>query len=81
MARGTARGAWPWRPTTERGVDAPGMALAPPVVTGKPAPVLDASPTVVGGQVYIGAQSGMFYALNEARGAVPGPGSSAPGRM
>jgi len=42
----------------------------PPVVTGKPAPVLDASPTVVGGQVFIGAQSGMFYVLNEATGAV-----------
>ena len=42
----------------------------PPVVTGDPAPVLDASPTVVGGLVYIGAQSGMFYALNEATGAV-----------
>jgi hypothetical protein len=28
----------------------------PPVVSGKPAPVLDASPTVVGGSVYIGAQ-------------------------
>jgi outer membrane protein assembly factor BamB len=42
----------------------------PPVVTGKPAPVLDASPTVVGGRVYIGGQSGMFYALNEAQGAV-----------
>jgi outer membrane protein assembly factor BamB len=42
----------------------------PPVVTGKPAPVLDASPTVVGGVVYIGAVSGGFYALNEATGAV-----------
>lgn len=42
----------------------------PPVVTGEPAPVLDASPTVVAGQVYIGAQSGVFYALNEATGAV-----------
>src|SRR5215470_1510714 len=42
----------------------------PPVVAGKPAPVLDASPTVVGGRVYIGAQSGMFYALDEATGTV-----------
>jgi outer membrane protein assembly factor BamB len=42
----------------------------PPVVTGEPAPVLDASPTVVGGLVYIGAQSGAFYALDEATGAV-----------
>jgi outer membrane protein assembly factor BamB len=42
----------------------------PPVVTGKPAPVLDASPTVVDGRVFIGAQGGMFYALNEATGAV-----------
>jgi outer membrane protein assembly factor BamB len=30
--------------------------------------VLDASPTVVGGTVYIGAQSGQFYALNESTG-------------
>src|SRR5215469_2030255 len=42
----------------------------PPVVTGEPTPVLDASPTVVAGQVYIGAQSGVFYALNESTGAV-----------
>ena len=31
--------------------------------------VLDASPTVVAGRVYIGAQSGQFYALNAATGA------------
>jgi outer membrane protein assembly factor BamB len=42
----------------------------PPVVSGEPAPVLDASPTVVAGRVYIGAQSGGFYALNETTGAV-----------
>jgi glucose dehydrogenase len=42
----------------------------PPVVSGEPAPVLDASPTVVAGLVYIGAQSGGFYALNESTGAV-----------
>jgi glucose dehydrogenase len=42
----------------------------PPVVAGQPAPVLDASPTVVAGVVYIGAQSGGFYALNESTGAV-----------
>src|SRR6516165_8450442 len=42
----------------------------PPVVAGRPAPVLDASPTVVAGLVYIGAQSGGFYALNESTGAV-----------
>jgi outer membrane protein assembly factor BamB len=42
----------------------------PPVITGKPAPVLDASPTVVAGRVYIGAQSGGFYALNGSTGAV-----------
>jgi len=41
----------------------------PPVVTGKPAPVLDASPTVAAGTVYIGSQSGGFYALNESTGA------------
>jgi outer membrane protein assembly factor BamB len=42
----------------------------PPVISGKPAPALDASPTVVSGVVYIGAQSGGFYALNESTGAV-----------
>src|SRR5215469_13576126 len=42
----------------------------PPAVTGQPAPVLDASPTVVAGRVYIGAQSGGFYALDESTGAV-----------
>ena len=31
--------------------------------------VLDASPTVVAGKVYIGAQSGEFYALDESTGA------------
>src|SRR5215467_16249526 len=42
----------------------------PPVISGKPAPALDASPTVVAGVVYIGAQSGGFYALNESTGKV-----------
>ncbi len=42
----------------------------PPVISGEPAPILDASPTVVAGVVYIGAQSGGFYALNESTGAV-----------
>jgi outer membrane protein assembly factor BamB len=42
----------------------------PPVVAGKPAPDLEASPTVVAGRVFIGAESGVFYALNEATGAV-----------
>ncbi len=42
----------------------------PPVVSGEPAPVLDASPTVVAGGVYLGAQSGGFYALTESTGAV-----------
>ncbi len=39
-------------------------------MSGEPAPILDASPTVVAGVVYIGAQSGGFYALNESTGAV-----------
>jgi polyvinyl alcohol dehydrogenase (cytochrome) len=42
----------------------------PPLISGRPAPALDASPTVVAGAVYIGAQSGGFYALNESTGAV-----------
>src|SRR5262244_4345551 len=42
----------------------------PPVISGKPAPALEASPTVVAGVVYIGAESGGFYALNESTSAV-----------
>jgi outer membrane protein assembly factor BamB len=37
---------------------------------GQPGPGLDASPTVVGGVVYIGSRTGMFYALSAATGAV-----------
>src|SRR5262249_716741 len=37
--------------------------------TGQPVPLLDASPTVVAGTVYIGAENGQFYALNAANGA------------
>jgi outer membrane protein assembly factor BamB len=44
--------------------------FTPSTVSGKPAPKLDASPTVVGARVYIGSQSGVFYALNAATGAV-----------
>src|SRR5215468_9152451 len=42
----------------------------PPVISGKPAPALEASPTVVAGVVYIGAESGGLYALNAATGTV-----------
>jgi outer membrane protein assembly factor BamB len=42
----------------------------PPVVAGQPAPALEASPTVVAGRVYLGAESGVFYALTEATGRV-----------
>jgi outer membrane protein assembly factor BamB len=42
----------------------------PPVITGKPSPRLEASPTVAAGRVYIGAESGRFYVLNGATGAV-----------
>ena len=42
----------------------------PPVISGKPAPALEASPTVVAGVVFIGAESGGFYALNESTGTV-----------
>jgi outer membrane protein assembly factor BamB len=51
----SARQVWHWQP---------------PAVKGKPAPALDASPTVAAGRVYIGAQSGGFYALNETTGKV-----------
>src|SRR5438477_1422929 len=51
----SARQVWHWQP---------------PAVAGEPAPVLDASPTVVAGRVYIGAVSGGFYALHETAGAM-----------
>src|SRR5262249_28495422 len=51
----SARQVWHWQP---------------PAISGKPAPALEASPTVVAGTVYIGAESGGFYALNESTGAV-----------
>jgi outer membrane protein assembly factor BamB len=49
--------AWKWQP------DAPTM-------TGQPGRGLWASPTVVDGRIYIGAKTGVFYALDEATGAV-----------
>lgn len=48
--------AWKWAPPA-------------PTQTGQPAGLL-ASPTVVNGTVYIGANTGIFYALDEATGAV-----------
>jgi outer membrane protein assembly factor BamB len=42
----------------------------PPVISGQPAPLLYASPVVAAGRVYIGAESGGFYALSESTGAV-----------
>ncbi len=46
---------WHWKPGT---------------VSGLPAPRLDGSPTVVGSRVYIGATSGVFYALDATRGTI-----------
>jgi outer membrane protein assembly factor BamB len=43
---------------------------AAPTMTGQPGPALFASPTVVNGRVYIGANTGVFYALDEATGHV-----------
>jgi polyvinyl alcohol dehydrogenase (cytochrome) len=40
----------------------------PGTIAGKPAPGVNASPTVVGSRVYIGAESGMFYSLDAATG-------------
>ena len=42
----------------------------PPTVAGQRGPLLNASPTVVAGVVYIGALSGGFYALKESTGAM-----------
>jgi outer membrane protein assembly factor BamB len=49
--------AWKWVP-------------APPTMTGQPVAQLNASPTVYNGRIYIGAKTGVFYALNETTGAV-----------
>ncbi len=43
---------------------------AAPTMTGQPGPLLFSSPTVVNGRVYIGADTGVFYALDEATGHV-----------
>jgi outer membrane protein assembly factor BamB len=42
----------------------------PKTMTGQPGPGLFSSPTVADGAVYIGANTGWFYKLNEATGAV-----------
>jgi polyvinyl alcohol dehydrogenase (cytochrome) len=49
--------AWNWRPDS-------------PTKPGQPPVSLHASPTVYNGRIYIGAQTGEFYALDEATGAV-----------
>jgi outer membrane protein assembly factor BamB len=42
----------------------------PPTLSGQPAAVLEASPTVVNGVVYLGAETGDMYALDENTGRV-----------
>jgi polyvinyl alcohol dehydrogenase (cytochrome) len=42
----------------------------PATQAGQPAAGLDASPTVVGGVLYIGSRTGLFYALNATTGAL-----------
>jgi outer membrane protein assembly factor BamB len=42
----------------------------PGAIAGNPAPGVNASPTVVGSRVYIGAESGMFYVLDATTGKV-----------
>jgi MFS family permease len=41
-----------------------------PTMTGQPGPAVYATPAVVGGAVYVGANNGYFYKLSEATGAV-----------
>src|SRR5215472_8972016 len=48
---------WRWKP-------------AKPTMKGQPAPRLYSSPTVYNGVVYIGSQTGVFYALDEKTGKV-----------
>jgi polyvinyl alcohol dehydrogenase (cytochrome) len=48
---------------------APAWLWTPPAATGaQPAAQLFASPTVARGRIYIGSNTGLFYALNEATG-------------
>ena len=54
---GTLVQAWRWQPEA-------------PTMSGQPAAALDASPTVFNGRIYIGANTGVFYALNETTGQV-----------
>ena len=42
----------------------------PPTMTGQPGQNLEASPTMFGGRIYIGAATGVFYALDEQTGTV-----------
>src|SRR6266571_2133647 len=46
------------------------FTAGPSTLTGAPAPKFDASATVVGGRVYIGSHTGIFYALDASSGGV-----------
>jgi outer membrane protein assembly factor BamB len=46
------------------------FTAAPPTQAGQPAARFDASPTVAGGRVFIGARTGILYALDAATGVV-----------
>src|SRR5437016_7929893 len=54
---GTLRKAWTFK-------------AAAATMSGQPGPQFYASPTVAGGMVFIGANTGVFYALNLSTGAV-----------
>lgn len=55
---------------TDAGTLAPVWSWTPPAIAGRPVNQLNASPTVYHGTVYIGANTGVFYALSEATGSV-----------
>ena len=46
------------------------FTAGPSSQAGAPAPRFDASPTVVGGRIFIGSRTGIFYALDATTGAV-----------
>jgi len=46
------------------------LLWTPPPISGRPSAGLYASPTVVDGVIYIGSNTGYFYALSESTGAV-----------
>jgi polyvinyl alcohol dehydrogenase (cytochrome) len=62
-------GATTWTPATAVSFSSDWtFSDAPPTATGQPGRGFNSSPTVSGGSVYIGSNTGVFYAIDEATG-------------